>query len=623
MTLQKTVALFLVACAVPAAAIAQPIAPYRWFDELGPLPYPSVIVSPNQRFVVIDTDSGMTIHNRDTKARWSLGISGGQAVWSPQGDRIAFVSREGGQLAQVWSMPMNATSGKPTGAAQRITVNSGERPDFSPDGKSVVFVRGGDLVVVPVTGGEERALVRGEQQNPVSWPCFSPDSKWVYFNRMEGTDGLWVRRVPAVGGASSRVMKAPILLGISPSGKYMAYYHGVTPAADDGATIGFATIDGVEFAKLRLPEVTYLGRWNRDDHFIFENSDIPGGLNRVTIADRSLREISPPSTYDRNPALSPDGRYLAVQRWIDDDHRLMLLDPSGTVIRTLTTIGRFAGGQVWSPDSKYLAFVNAVRQLEVVDVATGRARVLYDAGTGRRVSGGSLAWRSNSKSIGFISLRHESWQVREASIDSGSTLLREVSGPEISWMLRGKKLSIHFLDDQHLLLVRPGKISVMPNSGGAERTIFEGEHGAFANNNPFTTSAIGLAIAPDATQIAVTMKTKIGAQSVAVLSTSGGAPRLLGFEKPCGVRPFGWHPDGRHVLVWNADCKTWRFDASLVPTDGGTAISLTAVDKAARDIDVLTISPDGRYVIFDSDRAWLARIGDIDVGALAAKATKR
>ena len=76
--------------------------------------------------------------------------------------------------------------------------------DLSPDGKRIVFDLLGDLYVIPVEGGEAKALTES-----LSWdmqPRYSPDGKWLAFTSDRGGgDNIWI--MPARGGEAKPVTK--------------------------------------------------------------------------------------------------------------------------------------------------------------------------------------------------------------------------------------------------------------------------------------------------------------------------------------------------------------------------------------------------------------------------------
>jgi len=75
---------------------------------------------------------------------------------------------------------------------------------FSPDGKSIAFVRGGtELCVVEIDGKKERSLAKGviadplQIGHPIAW---SPDGKWIAFFNAGARGFTNVAIVPAAGG---------------------------------------------------------------------------------------------------------------------------------------------------------------------------------------------------------------------------------------------------------------------------------------------------------------------------------------------------------------------------------------------------------------------------------------
>lgn len=71
------------------------------------------------------------------------------------------------------------------GAPRAVTENTGYFHSWSPDGKTILFTRGGghgtgNIYSIPADGGTETALTTGTGLSDD--PDYSPDGKWVYFN---------------------------------------------------------------------------------------------------------------------------------------------------------------------------------------------------------------------------------------------------------------------------------------------------------------------------------------------------------------------------------------------------------------------------------------------------------
>ncbi len=134
----------------------------------------------------------------------------------PTGSSLAFTSNRTQDPDANDNTDIFLVEAKAGAAPRRLTTSPGAEsaPAFSPDGKTVAFVGGGDprniwyatihLGVVPVAGGPETYLTRALDR-VVSTPRFAPDGRSILFLVEEGGNSH-LARIPVGGGPIQRVV---------------------------------------------------------------------------------------------------------------------------------------------------------------------------------------------------------------------------------------------------------------------------------------------------------------------------------------------------------------------------------------------------------------------------------
>ncbi|MGE0439283.1 MAG: prolyl oligopeptidase family serine peptidase [Gemmatimonadales bacterium] len=161
--------------------------------------------------------------------------------WSPDGKSLVFTSKRAPdtERSDNWDLYLiDAQAGAAPRPLTTSVFNDGEagfgRPSFSPDGRSVAFLRGGDpkywayanpqVAVVPVAGGEPRVLTESLDRN-TGEPIWSADGKYLYFLYDDDRAGP-IARVPAGGGAVERLSRGAHMtesLGVAGSRLIVTY----------------------------------------------------------------------------------------------------------------------------------------------------------------------------------------------------------------------------------------------------------------------------------------------------------------------------------------------------------------------------------------------------------------
>ena len=145
-------------------------------------------------------------------------------VWSPDGQSLAFLSRRRPEYDRTDNWDIYVVAAKAGAQPRQLTTFSGadmdpswgsRAPNWSPDGKHIVYIQGGrpellyyggqKVAIVPVDGGASRVLTPDLDRNPLS-PTFAPDGKSVLF-LLEDDRVYQLAQVPAGGGPVERLVE--------------------------------------------------------------------------------------------------------------------------------------------------------------------------------------------------------------------------------------------------------------------------------------------------------------------------------------------------------------------------------------------------------------------------------
>jgi serine/threonine protein kinase/Tol biopolymer transport system component len=195
--------------------------------------------------------------------------------WSPDG-RMVFL-KYGGSDTNIWVMDSDGSN------ARQLTADTGSTkfyPRVSPDGRYIIFLsdRTGSIHIwrVDIDGANPKQLTNGPLEYWGLRPDFSPDGKWIVYERGGTGRGIW--KVAIEGGDPVRLTDADASLPvISPDGRWIAYSY---QDPKETPTHGIAIME-LEGGRLltRLDVVTRFLRWAADGRSLLYTKDTDGVVN--------------------------------------------------------------------------------------------------------------------------------------------------------------------------------------------------------------------------------------------------------------------------------------------------------------------------------------------------------
>jgi serine/threonine protein kinase/Tol biopolymer transport system component len=314
---------------------------------------------------------------------------------SPDGRHLAFVGSSEGQQ-RLWLRPLDAVTARPLAGTE-----GAKHPFWSPDSRSIGFFTDDKLKRIDIAGGLPQVLTSAPRGQGGAW-----NSDGVIVFTPSAADPLY--RVSCAGGdpvAITRLLprqechKSPQFL---PDRRHLLFFAGGLDPA-----IYLGSLDSVEIRRLIPADTT--AAYAPPGHLLFmrqgtlfaqrfdaahgelAGDPIPvadsvafdsafniggfsvsetgmlvyrtaGGANQRRLAwvDRSGREIATLGAMDenslQNPELSPDGRRVAVNRTVQGNTDVWLIDVARGVPSRFTFDAAIDLFPVWSPDGSRIFF---------------------------------------------------------------------------------------------------------------------------------------------------------------------------------------------------------------------------------------------------------------------------
>jgi Tol biopolymer transport system component len=307
-----------------------------------------------------------------------VGLEAPFLAWSPDGRTLAVVDRqESGQPLSLFLIDVAS------GERRRLTTPphnwlGDSCPAFSPDGKSLAFVRTSsvsvqDIYLTALSGGEPRRLTQDNRR--IFGMAWNTAANRILFasNR----------------GANSRLWQ------VSPSGGQPERLAGI------GENAGFLTVD------------------RRGERLAYTRSTIDTNVWRYGLDGRPPVRLVSSTLHDLAAQYSPDGKRIVFSSNRSGTMEIWMCDSEGKNVNQVTSFGGPpTGSPKWSPDGRWIAFDSRPNGNPDIFVLAA------DGGVPRRLTTDAAQdvvpqWSRDGRFLYFASNRTGNYQVWKMPAEGG------------------------------------------------------------------------------------------------------------------------------------------------------------------------------------------------------------
>jgi Tol biopolymer transport system component len=246
-----------------------------------------------------------------------------------------------------------------------------EAPNWTRDGKALIFNRDGQLWTIPAEGGKATLINTGAATRCTGSHGLSPDGRWLAIScSMPGKPETRVYIVPSGGGEPRIVTENPASYfhSWSPDGKTIAF---TRPSHGSGNIYAISIDGGAETALTTGAGISDDPDYSPDGKYIYFNSDRTGSMQiwRMQADGSHPEQVTLDEFQNWTPHPSPDGKSILVLSYDKDvtghpankDIALRILKVADGTLRVLVNIIGGSGTDNvsnWAPDGTHFAFVS-------------------------------------------------------------------------------------------------------------------------------------------------------------------------------------------------------------------------------------------------------------------------
>lgn len=524
-------------------------------------------------------DDASRVASTSARTQWTR-LLAGAAVVASIAAVVAVLATRGAPRAP-------ATTSGPGPQFTRVTADAAfsTEPAISRDGTMVVYASGRDgmgqldLWLQRTSGGQPIRLTNDAADD--RQPDFSPDGSLIAFRSDRANDGVYV--MPALGGDARLIAEGGRRPRFSPDGARIAFWTGPWLAGADALARGYSVfvVPANGGQPMRIADGFWTARdpvWAPDGQSLLffgrkTGDDSLSGRFDWWWAPLDGREPVPTGAY---PIMARHGVSAAIDAEPVAGVRQESLPATWTQAGVLFSAALGDSVSLWRLSVSSNTGQADETSLERLTSNAGLAQLPSADDTGR------IAFQSSSE--GYVSLT--------LPLDPNAG---RVTGPIVRQTYWGSQAT------GRNSLDHAGRLLAYVRTGGGENEIWVKDLETGQERHLVTAPSVALnpVISPDGARVAYSVPDSTRVTGY-VVPTSGGTAREI-----CRCVLQGWFSDNRRILALDGPGGSRRVRAIHV-VDGTEADLVT---HPTNNVGRADISPDGRWLAFNSDRqTWIAPV---------------